>query len=84
MHRIRKALGIDNDVGSEDEGKEVVNWVELLRLTRLLSEERTRIGIGIRKSLNHKGRSYKDKTPVFGLIEQGGKNYSEKSYLTLK
>lgn len=49
MHRIRKALGIDNDVGSEDEGgggklsgtveiDETFNW-----------RKRTRTGIGTRK-----------------------------------
>lgn len=72
MHRIRKALGIDNDVGSEDEGGGG-------KLSGTVEIDETFIG-GKNKNRHwnkkvprSQGRSFKDKTPVFGLIQQGGK-----------
>ena len=72
LHRIRKALGIDNDVGSEDEGGGG-------KLNGTVEVDETFIG-GKNKNRHRdkkvpksQGRSYKDKVPVFGLIQQGGK-----------
>lgn len=72
LHRIRKALGIDNDVGSEDEGGGG-------KLNGTVEVDETFIG-GKNKNRHRdkkvpksQGRSYKDKVPVFGLVQQGGK-----------
>lgn len=53
MHRIRKALGIDNDVGSEDEGGggKLNGTVEI---DETFIEGRTRIDIGTKKFLEVK------------------------------
>lgn len=72
MHRIRKALGVDNDVGGEGEGGggKLSGTVEIDE-TFVGGKNKNRHA---NKKVKHsQGRSFKDKTPVFGLMEQGGR-----------
>lgn len=72
MHRIRKALGIDNDVGSEDEGGGgKLNGTVEIDETFIGGKNKNRHWN--KKVPRSQGRSFKDKTPVFGLMQQGGR-----------
>lgn len=76
LHRIRKALGIDNyksDDNNEDNGK----------LDGTVEVDETFIGGKNKNRLADKkvkacqGRSFKDKVPVFGMLQRGGKVISK-------
>lgn len=73
LHRIRKALGIDNDIHKND------NDVNDEKLDGTVEVDETFIG-GKNKNRHAdkkvkacQGRSFKDKIPVFGMLERGGK-----------
>ncbi len=60
LHRIRKAFGISND----DENTTLESEVEI---------DETFVGGKNKKVEKCQGRSFKDKVPVFGMIQRGGK-----------
>lgn len=70
MHRIRKALGLDNDVGEDDSGGKLNGTVEI-----------DESFIGGKNKNRHRdkkvkasqGRSFKDKVPVFGMLQRNGR-----------
>ena len=72
MHRIRKALGIDNSAGKNEDGNEG-------KLSGSVEIDESFIGgknknrHRDKKVRHNQGRAFKDKTPVFGLIQQGGR-----------
>lgn len=71
-HRIRKALGIENDVGDENEGGGgKLNGTVEIDETFIGGKNKNRHAD--KKVKNSQGRSFKDKVPVFGLMQQGGK-----------
>lgn len=71
-HRIRKALGIENDVGDENEGGGgKLNGTVEIDETFIGGKNKNRHAD--KKVKNSQGRSFKDKVPVFGLMQQGGR-----------
>lgn len=72
MHRIRKALGIDNDVGDKDEGGSGGKLNGTVEIDETFVGGKNKNRHWNKKVPKCQGRSFKDKTPVFGLIKQGG------------
>ncbi len=72
LHRIRKALGLDNDVAiNEDDGDEKLNGTVEVDETFIGGKNKNRHAD---KKVNAcQGRSFKDKVPVFGMLQRGGK-----------
>ena len=75
LHRIRKALGIENDKSNEDDNNDSDGG----KLSGTIEVDETFIG-GKNKNRHAdkkvkacQGRSFKDKIPVFGMIQRNGR-----------
>ena len=70
LHRIRKALGIDNDTPKDDNDGKLDGTVEVDE-TFIGGKNKNRHAD--KKVKACQGRSFKDKVPVFGMLQRGGK-----------
>ena len=71
LHRTRKALGIDNDIKKDNNDKEKLDGTVEVDETFIGGKNRNRHAD--KKVKACQGRSFKDKVPVFGMLQRGGK-----------
>lgn len=71
LHRIRKALGIDNDTKKDNDDNDKLDGTVEVDETFIGGKNKNRHAD--KKVKACQGRSFKDKVPVFGMLQRGGK-----------
>lgn len=71
LHRIRKALGLDNQMNDVNSGEEQLSGTVEIDETFIGGKNKNRHRD--KKVQQSQGRSFKDKIPVFGMVQRGGR-----------
>lgn len=73
LHRIRLALGIDNDISNSDNNDRNNQLSGTMEIDETFVGGKNKNRHWDKKVKACEGRSFKDKTPVFGIFQRGGK-----------
>ena len=73
LHRIRRALGIDNDTKKDDSNDDDGKLDGTVEVDETFIGGKNKNRHADKKVKACQGRSFKDKVPVFGMLQRGGK-----------
>lgn len=73
LHRIRRALGIDNDTQKDDSNDDDGKLDGTVEVDETFIGGKNKNRHADKKVKASQGRSFKDKVPVFGMLQRGGK-----------
>lgn len=73
LHRIRKALGIDNDKTDDDKNDDEGKLDGTVEVDETFIGGKNKNRHADKKVKACQGRSFKDKVPVFGMFQRGGR-----------
>lgn len=77
LHRIRKALGIDNDKNDDDRNDDDSKLDGTVEVDETFIGGKNKNRHADKKVKSCQGRSFKDKVPIFGMFQRGGKVISK-------
>ena len=76
LHRIRMALAFDNDI-DDDVGNDTGQLTGTVEIDETFIGGKNKNRHRDKKVKNNQGRSYKDKIPVFGMLQRNGKTIAK-------